>query len=174
MPWTRFGRRKLLFAHAYILTWFWAVLLATGVICACRLSVGFIGHFSTKLHSQYLRNQPECRKSRHWSRASHVQNYVIVGLVLLRFYKFYLLQLSNLNSLRVFALILSLMFLCWSIMKRQHRKSWMKLCQMNTKLQQWRSHHHRHRCLSLTTMVMKDSSSRRSCNTSFIEKRLSF
>ena len=38
----------------------------------------------------------------------------------------------------------------------------------------WRSHHHRHRCLSLTTLVMKDSSSGRSCNTSFIGKRLSF
>ena len=36
------------------------------------------------------------------SKASRVQNYVIAGLILSRFYKFHLQQLSNLNSLPVF------------------------------------------------------------------------
>ena len=38
------------------------------------------------------------------SKASRVQNYVLAGLVLSRFYKFYLLQLSNVElpfSIRV-------------------------------------------------------------------------
>ena len=40
----------------------------------------------------------------------------------------------------------------------------------NTKHRQGRSFHHCCRCLPLMTMVMKDLLSRRSCNSSFIEK----